>query len=158
MQDIKFVIGKLLVETQLVGQIDPANIAVVGHSDGADTALSAGYSSQKDSRLKAVVAIAPDYTSGLGSGPPLLLMHSDSDTTVPYSESVALFPTIQASPKYFATLIGADHFESVVGNSPQTPAIDALTATFLSNQTGGPSSSIEDLVTNQFSQFVRLQK
>ena len=62
--DVRFVITELLGASQSAGTavsglVDPSRIAVVGHSDGAETALLVGYgASDRDPRVDAVVADA----------------------------------------------------------------------------------------------------
>ncbi len=63
--DVSFVITQLLAASvrgaqPLGGRIDPAQIALVGHSDGATVALELGYlPAARDARIRLVVADAP---------------------------------------------------------------------------------------------------
>lgn len=130
--DVSFVISSML-GGPLSSRIDTSEVAVVGHSDGADVALMAGYQQGRiDPRVRAVVADAPDPMTGtiVGSNTPLLLMQGDADPVVPYTSSQEVFTQVQA-PRYYLTLLGADHLSPIVGDSPWTPALDAAVHDFL---------------------------
>lgn len=132
-RDVSFVATSLRTGT-LTSSITAGTFGVVGHSDGADVALDVGYASGlADPAVGAVVAISPDaFTLSLASipPPPLLLMHSDSDPVVPYSESVQVFGRIGGS-RSFVTLLGADHLPPVAAATQWTPVVDAATIAFL---------------------------
>jgi dienelactone hydrolase len=132
--DVSFVITSLLQgEGDLAGRIDPDEIGVVGHSDGADVALMDGYQAGKvDPRVKAIVAIAPDAMTGsiVPSTAPLLLVQGNADEVVPYSNSQTVFQQVPA-PRYYETLLGADHASPILGPSQWTPVLDASVAEFL---------------------------
>lgn len=130
--DIGFVITSVL-SGPLGSTIDTGKVGVVGHSDGADDVLLAGYQSGRaDPRIGAVVAIAPDAMESpvVVANPPLLLIHADSDTVVPYSESQTVFGQIGAR-RYFLTLYGADHLPPMLGGNRWTPVVDSAVVLFL---------------------------
>ena len=96
--DVSFVITAL-EHTPLSHQFKSSQIAVVGHSDGADVALMVGYQVGKvDQRVRAIVADAPDPMSGsiAASTAPLLLFQGTADSVVPYSASETVFGQIMA--------------------------------------------------------------
>ena len=141
-RDVPFVVAALRTGVY-ASSIATGNYAVVGHSDGADVALDVGYASGlADTQVAAVVAIAPDaFTSALASTPPppLLLMHSDADPIVPYSESVQVFGRI-GGRRTFVTLLGADHLPPVANVTTWTPVVDDATILFLHATLGGTQS------------------
>jgi dienelactone hydrolase len=137
--DVSFVITSVL-DGSLAAHVRPHAISVVGHSDGADVALMDGYQVGKvDSRVGAIVAIAPDAMQGAVAPPPdapLLLVHGDADTVVPYRNSQTVFVQVPAR-RYFLTLIGADHLPPIAGGTPWTPVLDTAVADFLDATVAG---------------------
>jgi dienelactone hydrolase len=140
--DVRFVITELLAATRatgtpLSGLVDPARIAVVGHSDGAETALLVGYgANERDPRVDAVVAdaanpldIQPPTAKILGSAP-LLVVLGDEDRSVPIQEGLRLTDQVRV-PGWLLVLHGADHLSPIAGPSPWTPVFDRTTGDFL---------------------------
>lgn len=136
--DTTFVIDRVLAATRepgrLEGRIDPAHIAVAGHSVGGFTAGEVAFSETcGDDRVDAVVMMAagPGGCSGerdTARPIPLLVVHGDADTNVPYALGRAVF-TGAAPPKYMLTVIGGSHSGDVRGG-PAAGA-RAVTATVL---------------------------
>jgi len=137
--DVSFVIGEI-ERSSLAASLAPSEVAVVGHSDGADVALMLGYvSGHIDPRIRAVVADAPDPISGTiqaGARTPLLLVQGDADDVVPYSSSQTVFAQL-SSPRYYLTLLGATHLPPIVGGTQWTPVLDAAVAGFLDAEVAG---------------------
>lgn len=136
--DTSFVIDRVLAAARepgrLEGRIDPEHIAVAGHSVGGFTAGEVAFSETcGDDRVDAVVMMA----AGLGgcSGErdstrpiPLLVVHGDADSNVPYALGRATF-TGAARPKYMLSVIDGSHSGDVRGG-PAAGA-RAVTATVL---------------------------
>jgi dienelactone hydrolase len=130
--DVSFVITTL-GGGPLASKIDLKEVAVVGHSDGADVALMMSYEQgTSDGRVRAVVSDAPDpiSRSAVSSSVPLLLIQGTADSVVPYSASETVFSQVQA-PIYYLSLIGADHLAPIAGGTPWTPVLDNAVADFL---------------------------
>ena len=130
-RDVSFVISALRA-SPIASSISAGPVGVAGHSDGADVALIVGYQQGlSDPAVGAVVAVAPDaFTAQVStSRPPLLLVHGDSDATVPYSESVQVFARVQGS-RTFLTLVGADHLPPIADRTVWTPVLDGAVVTF----------------------------
>lgn len=129
--DVSFIITSLVAEAAS-RDIAPSQIAVVGHSDGADVALLTGYGPGKvDSRIQAVVADAPDPMTGVQTSTvPLLLIQGTADSVVPYSSSQTVFSQVQA-PVYYLSLLGANHLPPIAGGTVWTPVLDQAVAQFL---------------------------
>ncbi len=98
------------------GLIDPKRIGAAGHSQGAVTTVAFTHSDNlRDRRVKTSVvesgcAYNPKSSGFFGSPdtPPLLLVHGDADTRVPYECSDGEYPKA-APPKAFVTLHNTTH-------------------------------------------------
>jgi dienelactone hydrolase len=139
--DVRFVLTDLLQRSAarngpLAGKLDPTRVALAGKSLGALTTLRAAYLvANHDTREKAVISL-----TGGGSGSstffsgikvPLLLVHGDADTTVPYLSSVRAFETAEP-PKYLVTLFGQNHGGAFDGEPiPAARVVEAATLDFL---------------------------
>ena len=146
--DVRFVITQLLAATQsksapVSGLIDPARIAVVGHSDGAETALLVAYGAgDRDPRVDAVVADAANPldvqppTAKVRGSAPLLVVLGDQDPGVPFQDGLRLVDQVRA-PGWLLVLHGADHLSPIAGPSPWTPVLDRVTGDFLAGVLGG---------------------
>ncbi len=145
-KDISFVISSLL-HGSVASKIDPSKIAVAGHSDGADVALMVGYQDGLlDPRVHAVIADAPDPMSGAiaTSARPLLLVQGNADSVVPYSSSQAVYDQVHA-PRYYVTLLGADHLAPIEGGTPWTPVLDDAAIDFLDATLAGRGPGVSAL-------------
>ncbi len=108
-------------------------VAVVGHSDGADVALMVGYELHLfDPRVRAIVADAPDPIDRpiRNGGPPLLLIQGDADPVVPYASSQEVFAELRV-PTAYVTLLGAGHLPPIQGGTRWTASLDASVRLFL---------------------------
>lgn len=144
--DVGFVITSML-SGPLRSSIDAGRVGVVGHSDGADVALIAGYQAGRaDPRIGAVVAISPDamQNPSVVSSAPLLLIHADADSVVPYSESQQVFAQV-GTTRYFLTLVGADHLPPMLGGNQWTVVVDSAVVLFLRATLGGDGSGAASL-------------
>jgi dienelactone hydrolase len=139
--DMSFVIARLLAASAdpgspLHGLIDPARIAVAGHSDGAETAFAVAYEQHYvDRRVRAAVILSgaelpPDaLVRGRGS-PPLLAVQGTADPINPPSASYSLFRAV-ARPKYLLRLIGAGHLPPYTTAARQLGVVERVTIAFL---------------------------
>jgi dienelactone hydrolase len=130
--DVGFVIAALRAGS-VASSLTADAVGVVGHSDGADVALLVGERvGLTVPGIGAIVSISPDalYDDVVGAPPPLLLMHGDADSVVPYSESVQVFSHVHGA-RYFLTLTGADHLPPIAGGTSWTPTLDEAVASFL---------------------------
>ena len=117
-RDVSFLLDQLLrldadPGSELYGRIDEDHIAVGGHSLGAVTTLGLAVNSCcRDERVDALIPVAgqlvpfPDGDWDFRSDRPSLVVHGDVDPT--YALDRGVFDRM-ASPKYFLTLVGADH-------------------------------------------------
>jgi fermentation-respiration switch protein FrsA (DUF1100 family) len=139
--DMSFIITRLLALSRastgfLAGLIDPHQIAVSGHSDGGETALSVAYNLYYlDRRVRATVILSGAKIPGAGGydfpipAPPLLATQGTADTINPPSFTSAFFD-IAPQPKYLLTLFGDDHIGPYTVQ-PQLGIVERVTIAFL---------------------------
>lgn len=123
-------------DAALGGLIDPARIAVAGHSDGAAIAFGDGYVPYKlDRRVRAVVAYAADleyYGPYQPNGRPILHFLNDDDEYNPYDAAIAWDRSTLQQPKTTVTLWNATHAPPYMdGNDPHAALVARLTVGFL---------------------------
>lgn len=139
--DMRFVISRMLAQSAgsgpLSGLIDPARIAVAGHSDGGDTALAVAYDPRfRDPRVKAAIVLSGAEIPAEGefrfpaSGPPLLATQGTADPVNLPSATDAFFEAA-SRPKYLLSLIGAEHLPPYAEQGQQLEAIERTTRAFL---------------------------
>lgn len=133
----------------LTGRVDGKRLGVVGHSDGADTALDIGYyPGRSDPRFRAVVAVAPDAMTGPGGSTgaaPLLLAQGDRDSVVPFSNSQTVWNQVHAR-RFYLVLQGADHLPPAQGAAPWAPVLERSTIAFLDRYVAGRATSDDTVV------------
>jgi alpha-beta hydrolase superfamily lysophospholipase len=153
--DISFVITSMLQLSDqpglLHGAISPTAIGVSGHSDGAVTALAAGYNTCcLDSRIKAG-AILSGATFGFDGEwfppgtPPVMFVHATADEINDYDASLSMFDRAQ-SPKYLLTIEGGSHLEVFV-DPPWEPQIAQATISFFDLYLKGDQGAAAQLQT-----------
>jgi pimeloyl-ACP methyl ester carboxylesterase len=139
--DVRFVITKLLIRSAatssaLSGMIDPAEIAVAGHSDGGDTAQAVAYGACcLDPRVRAAIVMAgeelfPGGTNSSPGGMPLFVVQGTKDLVNRPYLSQRLYARA-GRPKAYLSLIGADHLEPFTGTGPYHRITASLTTDFL---------------------------
>lgn len=152
--DVRFVLTKVLAEnktkgSKLRGLIDPKRVGLAGKSLGAITAILDGYDpAEREPRFDAVIAM-----TGLAMGSarfdlfdtPLLLVHGDTDTTVPVQGSIDAFGKAQ-TPKYFVTLFGQTHTSAFDGgDQPAADVVHRTTTAFLDAYVKGERGAVKRL-------------
>jgi fermentation-respiration switch protein FrsA (DUF1100 family) len=140
--DMRFVISRLLAASAansgpFAGLIDPAQIAVAGHSDGGDTALAVAYNRYfRDPRISAAIILSGAEMPGVGGftfprgSPPLLAIQGSADTVNPPSLTNAFFE-LANRPKYRLDLLGAEHLPPYTDQQPQLMIVERVTTAFL---------------------------
>ena len=154
--DVRFVISRLLASggarsSALSGLIDPARIAVAGHSDGGDTALAVAYDpSFRDPRVRDAIILSGAEIPGVGpfafprAGPPLLAVQGTADTVNPPSATNAFFEAAPR-PKYRLSLLGAEHLPPYSVEQPQLTIVERVTLAFLDGYLKGRPGALGEL-------------
>lgn len=139
--DMSFIITRLVALSRaptgfFSGLIEPREIAVSGHSDGGDTALSVAYNLYYlDRRVRAAVILSGAKIPGAGGydfptpAPPLLATQGSADTINPPSFTSTFFD-VAPRPKYLLTLYGDDHIGPYTVQ-PQLGIVERVTIAFL---------------------------
>lgn len=133
-RDISVVIDRLLGGS-LAHDIDPARIAVAGHSDGAEAALAAAYDGRfRDRRIRAAIVMSGAALPGMGSfprgGPALLAMQGTADPINAPSNTDAYFRHA-VRPKFLLWLLGASHRPPYTDEEPELGIVERSTIAFL---------------------------
>jgi fermentation-respiration switch protein FrsA (DUF1100 family) len=143
-RDVSFVITSLLGGR--AGPVDPAEIAVAGHSDGGTAvtimALNAAYA---DPRVKAYLNMAgqipPDVPGPWATSPTsgaLLVAVGSQDEYGNLALSTAMFDAARM-PKALLVVPGGDHIDTFLASSPTASAVRAATTRFLALAFAGTS-------------------
>ena len=139
--DMRFVISQLLTTSSdasgpLAGLVDPKAIAVIGQSDGGDTALAAAYNRYyRDRRITAAVILSGAEIPGVGGytfpprSPPLLATQGTADTINTPAETDLFFKGARR-PKYLLRLLGAEHLPPYRDEQPQLGVVERVTIAF----------------------------
>jgi dienelactone hydrolase len=139
--DMSFVISELLAASAthgqtLSGMIDPAHVAVAGHSDGAETALAvADDRYYRDSRVTAAVILSGASFGDGGlrfpPGSPALLATLGTADHINPPRNVRHFYGAAGRPKYLLSLIGAGHLAPYSDQYPWLGIVERVTTAFL---------------------------
>jgi dienelactone hydrolase len=144
--DMSFVITSLLELNRrstsvLAGKIDPARIAVAGHSDGGVTALATAYDSRyRDRRVRVAIVLSGARLPGMGAfprpGPALLDVQGTADPLNAPGTTAAYFGHA-APPKFLLWLLGASHLSPYTDQQPQLRIVEQTTTAFLDHYLKG---------------------
>jgi alpha-beta hydrolase superfamily lysophospholipase len=149
--DMRFVITHVLAASSaasgvLSGMVDPARIAVVGHSDGGEAALAVGFlAGDEDNRIGPIVAMAAqailngDHVSAAAVAHPLLVVQGTADTINPPARGDQVYASAP-SPKAYLRLLGAGHLPPVADDNQWRPIVEATIVDWLDAWFGPPNS------------------
>ena len=138
-EDIEVVLNEVLRNKQFAGvPIDANRIGIAGHSLGGYTALgvSGGWSSWKDPRVKAVLALSPHCSpfvdhGDLNLGIPVMFQGGTADFgETPIVRRPGGAYDRSSAPKYYIELDGAGHFAWTDLNPKYQQAIDEYSVAF----------------------------
>jgi predicted dienelactone hydrolase len=156
--DMSFVISSLLSLSRpgagsLAGLVEPAQIAVAGHSDGGETALAVAYSRRfHDPRVSAAVILSGAEMSGVGGYSftqgrlPLLAAQGTADTFNEPKYTHAYFK-LAPRPKFLLRLLGAGHLPPYTYQQPQLAIVERATIAFLDRYLKREPEALQRLVS-----------
>jgi fermentation-respiration switch protein FrsA (DUF1100 family) len=155
--DVSFVISSLLAAAgrpgPLAGLLDPARIAVAGHSDGGEVALAVADSRRRrDQRVGAAIVLSGAEMSAVGGyefapgRPPLLAVQGTADTSNEPRFTYAFFRAAR-SPKYLLRLLGAQHLPPYTSQQPQLATVERVTTAFLDGYLGQAPGAAQRLAS-----------
>ena len=138
-RDIAFVIAQLMA--RLRGLIDASRIAVAGHSDGAEAALSAAYDARfRDPRIRAAVIMSggalPGFAPPRRGAPPLLAIQGTGDT-INAPGTTSAYYALMRRPKFLLWLLGAPHRPPYTTRDRWFPTVIRTTTAFLDHYLRG---------------------
>jgi hypothetical protein len=150
--DMSFVISSMLQlsaagpgANPFAGLIDPASIAVAGHSDGAETALAVAYSRRyRDPRVRASVIMSGAMMSGIGGysyppgSPALLAVQGTADIFNEPRYTYTYF-RLARRPKYLLRLLDAGHLPPYTRQQPQLSLVERVSTAFLRAYLSSPA-------------------
>jgi pimeloyl-ACP methyl ester carboxylesterase len=152
--DLRFVTDGLVAPASPVGaQIDPARLAVTGHSDGGESALVASLApaAAGEPRYRAVIAMSVQPLPGSRAlaNPPILITQGDADTITPPALGQQTWQQA-APPKYFLVIHGGGHLPPLQAGSAWLPGIEAASKAFLDAYLAGDgaASAVAAAVSN----------
>jgi acetyl esterase/lipase len=145
--DVRFVTDQLLSPSSpLAARIDPARVAVAGHSDGAETALAASTDPVPagEPPYRAVMVLSGQPVPGAADhNPPILVAQGDADTINPPDLGYATWDQA-AAPRFLLVMHGAGHLPAYQAGTVWFPAMERVTEAFLDVFVAGdePSSDV----------------
>ncbi len=139
----------------LAGMIDGERVGVAGHSNGGITIAGLiGQACCVDERVDAAIIIAgtsqllPGKTFDWSRTPPLLIVHGENDTVIPYDEGARIFNSAR-SPKGLFTLIDSDHNSYLFSDSRAFPITAKATLDFFNGYVKSDAAAIAALADDQ---------
>jgi hypothetical protein len=132
--DLRFITNDLVAAgSPVAARIYRDQVALAGHSDGAESALSASLQTTAagEPAYRAIIAMSVQpVTSGPSANPPILITQGDADTINPFSFGSDTWRAA-ASPKYFLVLHGGEHLSPLEAGSSWLSGVEAVTEAFL---------------------------
>jgi len=117
-----------------MGDESTLRVAVVGHSDGAETALDASIQpappGQPVYRAAIVISAQPLISDAATPNPPMLVIQGDADPVNPPSRGYRTWQDA-TSPKDLEVLHGAGHLQPLEPGSQWLPVVERVTDAFL---------------------------
>jgi predicted dienelactone hydrolase len=159
-EDLIFVVGELLTASAnavdaLFGLVDPDALTVLGHSLGGVTVEGLAHTNCcAHPPLVASILVADLFGFATGiwervtTGPPVMILHGQADTTVPFNPTANnLFESLP-QPRVLVGIVGAGHSDllesQVEPPIPARAAAESATLAFLNAYTRGNSDGLGD--------------
>ena len=120
--------------------VDPSRVAVMGHSDGAETAVAMlVLPAQRDPRVKAFILLAGQLPLGSDLRPlpvPVLVEQATGDRINPPYLGQSLYRRLDR-PKAYLEVTGGDHIQVLIGRGPQADVVRSTIIAFLDATVAG---------------------
>jgi len=136
----------------LRGRLVPGELAVAGHSDGADAAAAAAFDTATlDPAFRAALVLAGAQLASYGGSwfppgsPPLLVVQGTADTVNPPAAASQLYQADTAGTRALLWLQGAGHFAPYEGSDPAEQVVAEATTDFLRWALEGDQAAARDL-------------
>jgi predicted dienelactone hydrolase len=159
--DVKFVLSRMAQlpsrDADLQAIVDPTRVGLTGQSLGANVAFDIGFNSlYRDQRIKAVVAMsgacgacpagleAPGGKYYTAAPIPVMFVHGTADPFAPIEHSAQEYAKAPA-PKFFLSLIGAEHVQY---GPPWEPIAEHVTIDFFDRYVKNESDALTRLKTD----------
>jgi hypothetical protein len=151
-RDMAFVIRQLLGISgrrhgALAGLVNPARIAVAGHSDGGDTvAALVGNTCCLDHKVVAAIVLAGAEWPAMrgtyfpGGTPPILFVQGSADPINPPPASLQMYRA-DTGTRFYLDLYGASHLPPYEGSRPPEPIVARVTTEFLNRYVAGQQAA-----------------
>lgn len=151
--DVSYVISRMVAISGeprgvLAGLVNPARIAVAGHSDGGDTvAAVAADACCRDNRVDAAIVLAGAEWPPLPGRyfatavPPILFVQGSADSWNPPAASRQLYQADDTGPRYYLDLFRAGHFAPYEGDGQPEPLVASVSTAFLDRYLAGQGSA-----------------
>ena len=138
--DVRATISAMLSASTSAGwlarRLNKHEVAVVGHSDGAETvAANILVAADHDPRITATVIIAgqlPTWGVMDPASVPTLVVQGSADSINPPVLSQHLYARL-IRPKWYLDVLGASHLPAVVGTDRRAEAVRSIVVTFLNS-------------------------
>jgi dienelactone hydrolase len=147
--DLAYVIRRVLAVSGrrrgvLAGLVNPAEIAVAGHSDGGDTvAAIAANSCCRDRLVKATIVLAGAEWAPLGGSyfakptSPILFVQGNADVINLPADSLTMYQADKRGRRFYLDLFGAGHLPPYEGHGRPEPVVARVTVDFLDRYLAG---------------------
>jgi fermentation-respiration switch protein FrsA (DUF1100 family) len=145
--DVRFVVTSLTAGGTLGSRIDSGRVGLAGHSDGAETVLSAGTEGGLAVRGIIALAVSPLPSGAVAATPPLLVGQGDQDSINPPALAEAVYSEA-VRPRYLLHLLGAGHLPPFTGAAPWGSVVDRVTVDFLNRYVAGQNLPASTIVTD----------
>jgi dienelactone hydrolase len=158
--DMRFVLRQLLAKNDeagnaVSGKIDPAHVGMSGLSLGGATTYGAAFNDCcRDAHVKAGIIMSGikvpfDDRPYRFAGTPIMIMHGTNDPLLPYSSAQDAYAQVDATPKYFVTLIGAGHAPQYEDSpDPHDAVVEQVTLDFWNAYLRGDTQAPRQLLTD----------
>ncbi|MDQ6837284.1 MAG: hypothetical protein M3137_02795 [Actinomycetota bacterium] len=139
--DLRFVMDSLVAPSSaLAARIDPGRVAVAGHSDGGEAALSEAITPTPagEPSIRAVIAMSVSPLPGAPhrANPPVLVTQGSAAPINAFADGQRTYGQA-TSPKYFLTLLGGGHLPPLMAGSAWLPTVVTVCEDFLNLYVAG---------------------